>query len=66
MSAVIHDLRAFQSAVDQARKARLGPNATHALIRAVKREQSEGRSGFTVVGQVQRTRLAGDEPKGAA
>lgn len=62
MSAVVHDLRAFHSAIDQARKANLGPNATHAVIRAVTREQRAGRDGNAVAGQLQRARLRGEHP----
>ncbi len=62
MSAVIHDLRAYHSALDQARKANLGPNATTAVVRAVTREQREGRDGKAVAGRLQRMRLRGEQP----
>ena len=62
MSAVIHDLRAYQSALEQARRAHLGQNATHAVIRAVSREQAAGRDGKAIAGQLQRQRIAGEQP----
>lgn len=55
MSAEVLQLRPFQSARDQAKK--LGTNATMAIIRRVRQEQREGRSGNAVAGELQHRRI---------
>lgn len=53
----VFQLRAFQSAVSQAKK--LGPNITMAVVRKVREEQRAGRSGNAVADDLRRARASG-------
>ncbi len=57
--ATVIDLRPIVTAQIQAERAGLGDNARRAIIRAVLREQREGRSGNAVAGAIYDARKAG-------
>lgn len=60
MSAEVLQFRPFQSARDQAKK--LGTNATMAIIRRVREEQRQGRSGNGVAFDLLEQRFHGTKP----
>jgi len=60
MSTVI-DLRPIVTAQIQAERAGLGDNTRRAIIRAVLREQREGRSGNAVAGAIYEARRSGSD-----
>lgn len=62
MSAVIYDIRSFESARRAAKRAGLGPNAYSAVVRKVAAEQREGRSGACVLGELRGLRVGPDAP----
>jgi len=55
------DLRPMMGAKVQAE--RLGTNLTMAMIRRIRKEQREGRSGHVVAGELMERRLEKDKPK---
>ena len=54
MSAVIYQLRPFQSARDQAKP--LGPGAKQYAVRKIREEQDAGRTGNAIVGELRMLR----------
>lgn len=62
MSADVIELRPFQSVRRETQ--RLGTNMTMALVRAVRKEQREGRSGSAIAGAVFAQRMQRTAPDG--
>lgn len=60
MSATVHALRPFQSALQFKDR----PNVYQRIVRAICSEQREGRTGFAPLHDARRAKR--DEPKGAA